>query len=439
MRELFINLSDSTKTSLVLHSEDGEEFFIEVTPELVSTVSPQEDVSQEDVSTAHSEEVPQDNPVAPSVLAPVSTLPADSAKEAPPTEANSPAEKTPEEDKAPGQSQGSTPAAISEIKPAGLQAGPRPLVDAMSMRPAEIQARVRAGATAAELADEMGVAESRVEPFAYPVMLERARIAELAKQAHPIREDGPAKLTLWEVLATAFAARGHSLSDSSWTAYREQGTPWIIRVTWTAGLSENEAEWTLKQSMSSASTVEARNSVAADLTDPDFVQPVRTLTSIGRGARYDEAIAPGRGRMQATEHDEDYSKFAGPDNADSYDALDEEYNAGFPADFDAETAQEQNDDESTHHMHGVVSDLRQRSGRTNKSAGDAAQDAPAPAKASKPSDSPATNASDSEDEQDFFQNPDPEAKPTKRRRKAVTPHWEDVLLGVRANTKRPRK
>ena len=30
------------------------------------------------------------------------------------------------------------------------------------------------------------------------------------------------------------------------------------------------------------------------------------------------------------------------------------------------------------------------------------------------------------------------AKPTKRRRKAVTPHWEDVLLGVRSNTKRPR-
>ena len=42
-------------------------------------------------------------------------------------------------------------------------------------------------------------------------------------------------------------------------------------------------------------------------------------------------------------------------------------------------------------------------------------------------------------DEDFLQNPDPEPKPTKRRRKAVTPHWEDVLLGVRANTKRPRE
>src|SRR5699024_9403397 len=40
--------------------------------------------------------------------------------------------------------------------------GPRPYSDAMTMRPAEIQARVRAGASAAELEEELGIAESRV-------------------------------------------------------------------------------------------------------------------------------------------------------------------------------------------------------------------------------------------------------------------------------------
>ena len=30
-------------------------------------------------------------------------------------------------------------------------------------------------------------------------------------------------------------------------------------------------------------------------------------------------------------------------------------------------------------------------------------------------------------------------QPQKRRRKSVTPHWEDVLLGVRTNTKRPKR
>lgn len=150
----------------------------------------------------------------------------------------------------------------------------------LSMRPNEIQARLRAGATATELAEEMGVAESRLDVYAHPVRLERAQVAEAAKQSHPVREDGPAKQTLFEILATAFAARGHSISDAEWDATREQGDSWVVHVTWKAGLTENEALWTFKRSMGSAAQTEARNAMAADLTDPDFAQPVRSLSAV---------------------------------------------------------------------------------------------------------------------------------------------------------------
>lgn len=205
----------------------------------------------------------------------------------------------------------------------------------LSMRPNQIQSRIRAGATPQELADEMGVAVSRLEPYAHPVLLERAQVAEAAKQSHPVREDGPAKLTLFEILATAFAARGHSVSDATWDATREPGDDWVVHLRWQAGLSENEALWSFKRSMGSAPSTEARNAVAADLTDPDFVQPVRSLTPVD------------------------------------------------PA--------------------------------------------------------PAPEPVEAEAEGDFLQHPSPEGQPQKRARRAVTPHWEDVLLGVRANTKRPRK
>ena len=232
----------------------------------------------------------------------------------------------------------------------------------LSMRPNEIQARLRAGATATELAEEMGVAESRLDVYAHPVRLERAQVAEAAKQSHPVREDGPSKQTLFEILATAFAARGHSISDAEWDATREQGDSWVVHVTWKAGLTENEALWTFKRSMGSAAQTEARNAMAADLTDPDFAQPVRSLSAV---------------------------------RADRADVSDE----------------------------------------------DVADDAPEAGVTELPVEGKPEVVDTRDDvlEGDFLRHPDEDEQPKKRRRKAVTPHWEDVLLGVRTNTKRPKR
>lgn len=264
----------------------------------------------------------------------------------------------------------SEPAATEKPTPKPAPAPPRepkPLPDPdprlsspMNLRPREIQDRIRAGSSIRQLAEEMGVTEARVDPFAHPVLLERARVAELAKQAHPVRDDGPAKLTLAEVLATAFAARGAELSAAVWDAYRDSSGQWVIRVSWQAGHSDNVAEWTFQNHTTSTPTAVARNGVAADLTDPDFVEPVRSLTSIGsRGSRYYEDL--GEPEPQAEPVDPDHPR---------------EEIAAVP-------------------------------------------------------DEP-------ESEPEELQEPEPEQAPQKRRRKAVTPHWEDVLLGVRTNTKRPR-
>lgn len=243
----------------------------------------------------------------------------------------------------------------------------------LSMRPNEIQARLRAGATATELAEEMGVAESRLDVYAHPVLLERAQVAEAAKQSHPVREDGPAKQTLFEILATAFAARGHSISDAEWDATREQGDSWVVHVTWKAGLTENEALWTFKRSMGSAPQTEARNAMAADLTDPDFAQPVRSLSAV----RADRADRDGNADFDVY----DPTSPAGPEAAPEADVTE------LPVEGNPEVVDTRDD---------VL-------------------------------------------EGDFLRHPDEEEQPKKRRRKAVTPHWEDVLLGVRTNTKRPKR
>ncbi|ACP32362.1 DNA-binding protein [Corynebacterium sp. HMSC074C01] len=388
MREIFLAPSDSTDTSLVLRAEDGEEFFLEVTDELRELFAPADSAESESETAAEGSAAQEEDDAT-----------------------------TATEDSSTASAQAERSTGLHTVMPASggspssPQSQPTPQAQEIRLRPNEIQSRIRAGATAAEIAEELDVPESRIEPFAHPVLLERARIADVAKQAHPIREDGPAKLTLWEILATAFAARGHSLSEATWDAYRHQGEPWILRITWKTGLSANEAEWTFKQTMSSPATVEARNSVAADLTDPDFVQPVRSLTSVGRGERYDEAI-DGRDYAEDLEVNEDaragapgvteLSSYAGVgEDTDGYaepSVLPSPHGGEHPADTanaeEASAATEESAQQSEEKETGV--------------------------------------------DEDFLQNPDPEPKPTKRRRKAVTPHWEDVLLGVRSSTKRPR-
>ncbi|MFC3850289.1 septation protein SepH [Corynebacterium hansenii] len=155
----------------------------------------------------------------------------------------------------------------------------------MVLRPREIQDRVRAGASVAELIELTGMPARRIEPFAHPVLAERARIAELGKQSRPRRADGPAQLTLWEILATAFAARGLDLATSEWDAWRDPAGQWIIGVTWSAGHSTTTAEWAFHAEGATSSTV-ARNTIAAELVDPDFARPRRNLASV-------EGEAPG--------------------------------------------------------------------------------------------------------------------------------------------------
>ena len=58
------------------------------------------------------------------------------------------------------------------------------------LRPRDIQARIRAGASVEQVAESSGMDITKVERFAHPVLLERQRAAELATAAHPVLADG---------------------------------------------------------------------------------------------------------------------------------------------------------------------------------------------------------------------------------------------------------
>ncbi len=339
MRELFLVASESTTTSLVLHTENGEQFFLEVTEELRTALTRPEAPTAESTSShsdsaapeSHTAVAPEsdphsfqysDTPIGDSILAAAGLTSTDTPKPAP--------RETPTEEPE------TTTERVSREVDSRLSAP-------LKMTPREIQEKIRAGASVEFIAEENDVPISRIEGYAHPVLLERARLAELAKRAHPVRNDGPAKLTLWEILATAFAARGVDLTTATWDAYRDAAGQWVITVTWAAGV----AEWSYHRHGTTSTTVVARNGLAADLIDPDFVQPVRNLTAV------------------------------------------------------------------TSPIPVITDEMKEEAKRAE-----------------------AVEAQETKGEE-LRQQPRPPV--TKRRRKAVTPHWEDVLLGVRTNSKRPRK
>ncbi|MFI8975902.1 septation protein SepH [Nocardia asteroides] len=148
-----------------------------------------------------------------------------------------------------------------------------------SMRPRDIQARIRAGASVEQVTAESGMPATKVERFAYPVLLERARAAELAQKAHPVRPDGPALETLHEIVTAAFAERGHTIEQAEWDAWKDEKGFWVAQLQWRHGHSEIAAHWRYQPDAHGGS-VSPLDDPANDLIDPDFGRALRGLATI---------------------------------------------------------------------------------------------------------------------------------------------------------------
>jgi hypothetical protein len=165
----------------------------------------------------------------------------------------------------------------------GDKTGPTstPVKDEVSavLRPKEIQARIRAGASVEQIAEASGVDVERIERFAHPVLLERSRAAELATAAHPVLADGPSVLTLLETVTSALIARGLDPDATNWDAWRNEDSRWTVQLAWKAGMSDNLAHFRFTPG-AHGGTVTAFDDAACALIDPDFAQPLRPVAAV---------------------------------------------------------------------------------------------------------------------------------------------------------------
>ncbi len=109
------------------------------------------------------------------------------------------------------------------------------------LRPREVQARLRAGATQEEVAEQSGWTMERVESFAVPIMQERLFVAQQARRAFIRHRDGEMELEL--VVAQRLAERGINADDLRWDAWRGEDGRWTVLLSYPAGRGDQVATW----------------------------------------------------------------------------------------------------------------------------------------------------------------------------------------------------
>jgi Protein of unknown function (DUF3071) len=115
--------------------------------------------------------------------------------------------------------------------------------DAPSLAPRDIQARIRSGESAEDVARIAGVPVDRVLRYAGPVLQERAMLAQHARRTRLKSSDKGA--TLAEVVDVRLIEHGVEMEKISWDAYRRDDGTWRVVATWPSGKTKATAVWEL--------------------------------------------------------------------------------------------------------------------------------------------------------------------------------------------------
>lgn len=156
---------------------------------------------------------------------------------------------------------------------------------AAMLPPREIQARIRAGATADDVAAESGTPVEIVRRYEGPVLAERGYVAEQARGTRiGHHSDSP---VLGDLVADRLATRDVPGSVVSWDAYRD-GSTWTVQVTFPVGDASRSARWAFDMT---DRQLRALDDEARWLSETELVdEPIRRHLSAVRDSVFDVEV-----------------------------------------------------------------------------------------------------------------------------------------------------
>lgn len=138
-----------------------------------------------------------------------------------------------------------------------------------TLPPRVIQARIRAGETPEQVAQSSGTRVDRIMRFAHPVLQERARIADQARQARVRLSEGIPQITLEAFMSDRLRLLGADLDAVRWDAWKDTDGTWLVAGTWRAGRKSGTARWSFD--------IPARLVTPTDAATMDFAEGTRLV------------------------------------------------------------------------------------------------------------------------------------------------------------------
>jgi hypothetical protein len=167
----------------------------------------------------------------------------------------------------------------------------------VAMSPRDIQARIRSGATAAEVAELSGLPLAKVERYEGPVLAEREYVAQQARKIEVAAPspghdayrsafgDNPA--SLGDMVAHRLRAHGIEPSSVEWDSWRRPDGSWTVAARFeakkdgTAGIGEEPpALWTFSPARKSLQNANRWAQQLSELEPLEGLVPARRLTAV---------------------------------------------------------------------------------------------------------------------------------------------------------------
>jgi hypothetical protein len=138
-----------------------------------------------------------------------------------------------------------------------------------TLPPRVIQARIRAGETPEQVAEASGIRVERIMRFAHPVLQERERVAEQAREARVRLSEGAPSVPLQQFMSERLRLLGADLDAVRWDAHRAGDGVWQVTAAWQAGAKSGVTRW--------AYDVPARTVTPVDAATTDFAEGTRLV------------------------------------------------------------------------------------------------------------------------------------------------------------------